>query len=769
MRNFGAMDSLRALRIVLPAICVLTFAALLLGLWQAPQIPILGSSATGDTWFTQDTSNATSYLLGVGRADITGPVVEINMMGYADTSQSGTGLRQRLYCRAFIVAHPEIPSDRIVYLILDTQSGDTAVRHGILEGLKTLGEDYAGYDERNVAVTGTHSHSGPGAWLNYLLPQITSKGFDKASYEAIVTGSVRAIQRAHDSLRPGNLHIGVGQTSDISVNRSPYAYLQNPAQERARYTTDTDVDMTVLGFEDAADGKMMGILTWLPVHGTSLYQNNTLITGDNKGIAAYLFEQSMKLVNPEFVAGFSQANVGDTSPNVLGAFCEDTGLPCRFNDSTCNGRTQGCHGRGPFFEFQDQGTRSCFEIGKRQSDAAKTILDSSNMRKIELSTISSFHTYADLSSYTFTSPFNTTRMLRTCSAALGYGFAGGTTDGPGAFDFRQGTNDTDDDSPALKNPLWKIARGFVHPPSDEQIACQSPKPVLLDVGAATSPYAWSPNIVDIQAMRIGPLFIVVVPGEATTMSGRRWREAVAKDAKDILGVNDATVVLGGPANTYGHYIATEEEYSVQRYEGASTLYGPHTLAAYVNLTLTYMPYLDATQSNLPPLKGGPLPPINTNASLSFIRGVVIDNAGLFRSFGQSLSSPDPGKTHRPGEVISATFVGANPRNNFRLEESFAVVEQFNSTTGHWFEVRNDRDWSLVYHWERKSTVLGTSEVRIDWEIEDDQMSNTVQLYRIKYYGDAKSLGGTITPFEGNSGTFYVGSAADSSENDELIR
>lgn len=29
--------------------------------------------------------------------------------------------------------------------------------------------------------------------------------------------------------------------------------------------------------------------------------------------------------DPAFVAGFGQANVGDTSPNILGAFCQDTG------------------------------------------------------------------------------------------------------------------------------------------------------------------------------------------------------------------------------------------------------------------------------------------------------------------------------------------------------------------------------------------------------------------------------------------------------------
>lgn len=764
------MATARALGIVLPGAFVLTIVALLFTPWLTYYPAILPNlSRTGSTVPTQNSSDAATYLLGVGRADITGPVVEINMMGYADTSQSGTGLRQRIYCRAFIVAHPDTPHDRIVYLILDTQSGDTAIRHGILEKLKELGEDYAEYNEQNIAVTGTHSHSGPGAWLNYLLPQITSRGFDKDSYQAIVTGSVRAIQRAHSSLKPGNLYIGSAQTDGISVNRSPYSYLQNPAEERARYTADTDVDMTLLKFEDAASGKAMGILTWIPVHGTSLYQNNTLITGDNKGIAAYLFEESAKLDNPDFVAGFSQSNVGDTSPNVLGAFCEDTGLPCRFNDSTCGGRTQGCHGRGPYFQVQDQGTKSCFEIGKRQSDAAKAILNGPSMKKLELSSISSFHTYANLSSYLFTSPFDSAKALQTCSAALGYGFAGGTTDGPGAFDFRQGTNDTDDDSPALKNPLWRVARGFVHPPSDEQIICQSPKPILLDVGAATSPYAWSPNIVDIQAMRIGSLLIVVAPGEATTMSGRRWREAVAAHAKDVLDVDEPTVVLGGPANTYAHYIATEEEYSVQRYEGASTLYGPHTLAAYINLTLTYLPYLRASRSGLMPLPEGSPPPINTNRSLSFITGVIVDNAGLFQNFGQSLSSPAPGTTHHPGELVSASFVGANPRNNFRLEGTFAAVEQYNSTTGHWLEIRNDRDWSLVYHWERKSTVLGTSEVRISWEIEVDKQFDTVELYRIRYYGDAKSLGGAINSFEGTSGTFYVGKPGNAINNDELIR
>ncbi|KAL2423254.1 Neutral ceramidase 3 [Exophiala dermatitidis] len=711
------------------------------------------------------------FLLGVGKADITGPVVEINLMGYADTDQSGTGLRQRIYCRAFIIGSLSDDSSRVAYLVLDTQSGDTAVRHGILEGLKRLGPEYEMYNKNSVAITGTHSHSGPGAWLNYLLPQITSKGFNKESYEAIVNGSVLAIKRAHASLVPGRLGLGQQTIMNANVNRSPYAYLQNPASERKQYESDVDKTMTLLKFERASDGHPLGALSWFPVHGTSLYQNNTLVTGDNKGVAAYLLEKYMKEINPEFVGGFSQANVGDTSPNTLGAFCEDTGLRCTFNDSTCGGRTQPCHGRGPLFGFLDQGTASCFEIGSRQMAAARDILGRKVLERIPTSTVSSFHTYVNLSSFEFLSPFKQSRQLKTCSAALGYGFAGGTTDGPGAFDFSQGTNDSDD-SPSLKNPVWKLARKFFHEPSDEQRRCQSPKPVLLDVGEADRPYAWSPNIVDIQLLRIGSLIIIVSPGEATTMAGRRWRNALDNAARSVLNIETPTVVLGGPANTYAHYISTEEEYRVQRYEGASTLYGPHTLEAYVNLTWQYLPYLGSAdeRSRLRRLPSGPSPPININSSWSFITPVVVDHAGFLRRFGDTLSSPDPSKPFTPGTTVRAEFVGANPRNNFRLEGTFAAVEKYDSS-GSWVQVRDDRDWFLVYKWKRTSSALGTSEVSIEWQIEPGTEPG---MYRLKYYGDAKSLTGTITPFEGTSGVFNVAGDGKSDKSkssfwDELVR
>jgi neutral ceramidase len=669
-------------------------------------------------------------------------------MGYANSSQIGTGLRQRLYSRAFIVGSPNDPSQRFVYMVLDTQSGDTAIRNGILEGLQALGSPYSIYTQKNVAVTGTHSHAGPAAWLNYLLPQITSQGFDKQSYQAIVDGAVLSIKRAHEGLTLGTIGSASAKVNDANINRSLFAYLANPAEERARYTDDVDKTMTLLKFTRASDGKHIGLLNWFAVHGTSLLGNQTIVAADNKGVAAYLFEEDIAAnlgsanAAEGFVAGFSQANVGDTTPNVNGAWCEDgSNQQCRLNDSTCGGKSQDCHGRGPFFGLNDGGHKSCYEIGKRQYQGAKGIFESNAFTSLSGS-VRSFHTFVDYSNFTFTLANGTT--VSTCPAAMGNSFAAGTSDGPGAFDFVQ------NDPGAPNNPFWNIVGSAIAPPGPKQIACQQPKPILLNVGEAKLPYDWSPNIVDIQAFRVGQFFIIVSPGEATTMSGRRWREAVYNKALSANIVSSATtpiVVLGGPANSYTHYIATEEEYSVQRYEGASTLYGPHTLNAYINRTLQYLPSLaDQVATLVPP---GPSPPDNRDRSISLITGVVYDGSGS-KKFGDVVTGPS--SSYARGAIVKVVFQGANPRNNLRLEGTFTSIEKQNGD-GTWTQVKNDNDWEVVYEWKRVNGLTGTSEVTITWDT--GITGPAAGTYRVKYYGDAKAIGGKISSFEGTSVAFAL--------------
>ncbi|KAF7300950.1 Neutral ceramidase [Mycena indigotica] len=676
------------------------------------------------------------YLLGLGIADITGPVVETNMMGYASLPQTDSGLHQRQRARAFIIGETGNTTNRVVFINADIAMGDTGIRRAILA---KLASKYGSlYTATNFALSSTHQHSGVGGYLENLLPQLTALGFVKQSYDAIVQGVVLAVDRAHASLKPGTL--GVGNTTVVggNRNRSPTAYLANPQAERDSYVNeggDQDTSMSLLSF-----GADRGFLSFFPVHGTSIYENNTLVSTDNKGMAAYLYEAS---VEPNampgqqtFVAGFAQANVGDTSPNTLGAFCESPGKPydgqpCQANSSTCGGTAEQCHGRGPGFNLDSYGFHSNMMIAQTQADAAKVIMN--KQLSSVAGTVRSVHIHLNMANHTFTLPNGS--KASTCPPAMGYSFAGGTTDGPGALDFIQGDNAT------TQNPLWEIVKGFVTPlPNAAQRACHAPKPILLNTGYATFPYTWSPSTVDIQLLKVG---------ELTTMAGRRLRNAVrsALISNKIID-NSAYVVVAGPANTYGHYITTREEYAIQRYEGASTIYGPNTLDAYIDKYTSLVPFLADSPTGKPASDAAP--PELQSSAISLQTGVVFDAAPIGQSFGQVLVDVATNRSYTAGQTVSAQFVGANPRNNLRLEETFMSVEQ--QTGGSWKAVRSDSHPSTTFQWLRINTILATSTVTLNWTIEAGTPAGT---YRLKYFGDSKPFIGSISAFTGTSSSFTV--------------
>jgi neutral ceramidase len=724
-------------------------------------------------------------------------------MGFAEATQIGTGLRQRLYSRAFIIGDPQNPKDRIVYLVLDLQSGDTSVRDGILKVLKPMGPEYAIYTKDNIAVSGTHSHSGPGGWTNYFLHQIGSNGFDKQGWEAVVKGAVLSIRRAHESLKQGKLSFGKIRIEDASINRSLYSYSANPEAERANFKDTVDKDLSLIRFSDLS-GEELGMLTFFATHGTSMHSNNTLVTGDNKGVAAYLVE---KRFPKGYVAGFSQSNVGDVSPNVLGAYCEggiDDGKKCRFEDDTCGGRVEQCHARGPFYGSNDGGAKSCFEIGKRQADKAYDLLQEMRAGKETpiKGPVRSYHTFENFASYRFPLPNGT--QVETCPPAFGYSFAAGTSDGPGIADFYQGIR-----SSSNVSMLWPFLSGLIKTPTAPQKRCQAPKPILLDLGELHWPYEWVPSIVDIQMFRVGQLYVLVSTGEATTMSGRRWKEAVRMVAKSSQYKNDTTeplVVLGGPANSYSHYVATKEEYTMQRYEAASTLYGQYTLDAYIHATTSKMRFLG--EERVASIEAGPPPPINNDVAWIFlIPSIPTDRPPARRKFGDIIKSPKA--SYKRGEIANVTFVGAHPRNNFRQESTFAAVQKYvgkpellppptqsekqppgpeprgpTDTTDvnqdfvlddqevlelteetieqfilappitdekEWETVRDDQDWDLIFE-SLKGGFLRGRTATLKWDIGKEVEPGK---YRFLYNGDWRSASGKLTAFRGVSEPFDV--------------
>uniref|UniRef100_A0A182JG20 Neutral ceramidase n=1 Tax=Anopheles atroparvus TaxID=41427 RepID=A0A182JG20_ANOAO len=694
---------------------------------------------------------AGGYKVGVGRADCTGPSVEITFMGYAQIAQRGAGIHLRQYARSFVIEDDD--GSRVVFVSVDAGMMGHAVKRDVLAVLQ---QKYGTrYTDANVVISGTHTHSTPGGFLMYLLYDLTSLGFVSETFGALVHGIAQSIIRAHNNMAEARLYVAETEVADASINRSPSAYENNPAEERAQYRHNVDRTLVQLQVVGARDGRPLGAISWFAVHPTSMNNTNRLVSSDNVGLAAVLLEQERNpgaLVGKgEFVGAFASSNLGDVSPNIEGPRCEKTGLPCDVLTSSCPSGAGACFASGP--------GRDMFEsteiIAGRLYRAASGLLEAAGAggaRELR-GPVRFAHQYVDMTTAEAVHiERETGRVGRVhgCLPAMGYSFAAGTTDGPGAFDFQQGT--------ITDNLLWNVVRDFIAEPTAEDKECQAPKPILLATGRARFPYDWQPKVVPTQLLLVGDLALAAVPGEFTTMAGRRLRGAVAR-ASVAAGGPELQVVVAGLANMYSSYITTPEEYEVQRYEGASTLYGPHTLTLYLE---QYRKLVRAVtgggNETLPP---GPTPPYEDDKQISLTTGVIFDSHPLGKDFGDV--KVHPASEYERGDTVIAVFIAGNPRNNLMHDKTFFTVERLENGlregdqlsddgAASWTVVATDANWETRFRWERTSTILGFSDIEFSWTIGPATPPGT---YRIRHFGNYRYILGGIYPYVGTTSFFTV--------------
>ncbi|KAG7470429.1 hypothetical protein JOB18_031930 [Solea senegalensis] len=467
---------------------------------------------------------------------------------------------------------------------------------------------------------------------------------------------------------------------------------------------------------------------------------NLLVSSDNMGHASYLMEQDK---NPGelpgkggFVAGFSSSNLGDVSPNIKGPHCTNTGQPCDYLNSSCPvGGAKLCTAFGPG-EDMFESTRI---IGRNIYMKAKELYANADQ---EVSGFLHFaHQWVNMTEVKV--QVNSTHMVSTCKPALGHSFAAGTTDGGGDLNFTQGAVEGD--------PFWDgIRDALVGEPSNETQECHHPKPILFSTGEMNWPLPWHPQIIDVQIIIIGSIAVIAVPGEITTMAGRRLRDTVKQELQSQGSFQDVEVVISGLSNVYTHYITTFEEYQVQRYEGASTIYGPHTLSAYLH---KYRALARAiAQDQVSDLPVGPQPPFFEKSLFNLLPKAAVDKKPVNSSFGDVLQQVYP--VYRQGDVVSVTFVAGNPRHSGDIrDKTFVAVEIYDNRTGTWEVVHTDASWETRFHWLKGSR--GQSNATVEWYI---PMAAPSASYRIKHFGHYKQMKGlrpVITPYEGSSGVFTV--------------
>ncbi|OGT53839.1 MAG: hypothetical protein A3E84_02295 [Gammaproteobacteria bacterium RIFCSPHIGHO2_12_FULL_42_13] len=634
------------------------------------------------------------FNVGTGIYDITGPAAEEGMMGYAMLQQQTAGIYQRLWARAFIIESP-CNKKRIVFVNVDLGQVFQAVKQQVT---KKLQNKYGNlYTDQNTLITATHEHSGPGGYSTYTLYNLSTFGFSRKNFDTIVDGIVAAIDRAQNNMAPAQIKIAQGELPGINFNRSPASYLLNPQSERDRYQGNTDTQMTLIRF-DRLDGQPLGIINWFPIHGVSMNNKNHLINGDNKGYAEYRFEQDYNSdYGPQaFIAAFAQANAGDVSPNPNG------------------------HEGGAGID----GVTAVEKAGNAQYQVAKKLFD--NATDLVTGGIDYRHSFIAMDKVTVDPQYTGGKTQMTCPAAIGISMLAGTTDGEGVG--VQGVS---------CGTLGKVIPHFIC--DMITTACQGVKPIAVQTGTK-KPHPWTPNILPLQVIKIGNLVIVAAPFELTTMTGRRIRDTVASQ----LPVSEnAHVVLSALSNAYSGYVATNEEYQLQRYEGASTHFGPWTQAA---LQQEFAKLTKALVTELA-VEEGPQPADLLNTPIDLQPGVIFDQAPPGKHFGTIHQDTKP--SYRAGDTATVTFWGAHPKNNYHIQDSFLEVQHFEN--GQWQTIRHDRDWDTEYQWKRSG--IAYSLITIAWRMPKDIAPGQ---YRLVHHGDWKSAwSGQITPYVGYSAVFTV--------------
>lgn len=686
--------------------------------------------------------------VGVGKADITGPITDIST-GYNSLGDLMEGLLTRLYARAFVVD----AGTPMVYVSAELVHMTESIKPGVLDKLKLDG--YNCFSEENVMLTATHCHSSTSNTSWFALYDLINgvPGYDDESYKIIVKGIATAIEQAYDSRVSGTVSLVYKDTDIPASNRSADAYLTNlnvgdygykvNADGNFSYETGLKAAKNAYNHEMAgiiltdSKGNDIGFLNFFGSHGTSNGIGNTYVASDHKGYAALAVESEM---GDGFVAAFAQSDSGDTSPNAVNSSdYHDAFLrPNELDSSVDVIENQIVAG-----QYEADAAMNLIKSAKRivlkgDFDFNYTQVNFSNI-SVDLKYVGDYHMpYDDLSA----------GKVKTSEPCIGAGIIAGDEEGApvdnaaeGAtkhnFVYNKETKSYDRiacdfsmiDLYGLENlfePLWPLAMKILN--SDGYDEEQMEKVVCLAVGNLMQP------VQPLQIMRMGALAVVGVPFELTYEQANRTRAVLEKTlAKD--GVSK--VIIASHANAYSQYVTTREEFAAQHYEGATCLFGPWSGAALTQeLDKLAKGIVNGTHSG----KGNAMVRSTPDALLYTPAAATWPVADI-APYGK-LTSDVSKDSYTYGEWVRASFSGVNPRHitilslgDSKLTKNYSYMEVQKLSDGKWKTVLTDTDPHTTFKCSSGLTDVGY-DVTVGWLIKGRNFSSGT--YRLVYNGIAKT-------------------------------
>lgn len=196
------------------------------------------------------------------------------------------GRLDELGVRALIL---ETPRERLVWLAADLIAVDRTFTAHVARALAA-----AGVAPGRLLVSASHTHSGPGGFLDAgVFGPLAADRLDPDVRDAVVGALVEAARRAQRQRRPARLGAGVRLGPALTVGR-----LEDPV----------DRSLTVLKVT-GEDGRPLAAVWNYAIHGTMLGARNLRLSGDVMGVAARQVERALGAP-----ALFVNGAVGDVSP-----------------------------------------------------------------------------------------------------------------------------------------------------------------------------------------------------------------------------------------------------------------------------------------------------------------------------------------------------------------------------------------------------------------------------------------------------------------------
>ncbi len=490
---------------------------------------------------------------GTARIDITPPPGP-STFGHGPDARVSEGYWSRLYCRVFVLQTD--PADRVVLVPCDLHSVSALLHREIAERVRAI------VPTSRLLITATHTHAGPAHYFESSaysgIASSRRPGFDALMVDFLSARIAAAVSAAHSRLRPAAARWVHTEAWKLTRNRSLEAYRANPSEQEIAPPPDLQLSdeeravdpalhvLQIESVEPGGGGRLLGPMGWVvlfAMHPTVVGARNRLFGGDAFGAASRFLEAELRRTWQHRCAS-----------NAFGACADLAGIdPLVALVNTNEGDVAPIRTTGTPEEAVRVGralAERAWETHPAEPDrVAPAELEEPAFRASIV--VDSRYLESQLPGARFPAASGDRALCP--EAELGAASGHGASDHPTSIDgLFGGSPDVD-------------------PGRDD---CQRPKKRMLGalqkLMMGPSPF---PTHAPLALLRIDDTWLALVPAEMTVQAGasltRRLRQVVrTEDGRP------AHAAVAGLANGYLQYVTTSREYEVQKYEGASTLYGP---------------------------------------------------------------------------------------------------------------------------------------------------------------------------------------------------